>query len=171
MFPNSTNKRHGSLTMAFVSVNKQSGFLMPVALFIIIVLGAMAILVSKKVSESASSYVSAGLSTQTFYAAESGAQAGLNALYFLDNDRQLVDGRCAAMAISETLSAIGLENCTVAVSCTCHYQNGNSCDSTNSANYLGLTGVTNSFYTISSRAQCGVEPTLSHHRIEVGASL
>lgn len=168
---NVASQPYRTTQLTSASLRKQSGFLMPVALFIIIVLGAMAILVSKKVSESASSYVSAGLSTQTFYAAESGAQAGLNALYFLDDDRQLVDGRCAVMAISETLSAVGLDNCRVTVSCTCHYENGDSCDNSNSANYLGLTSITNSFYTISSRAECGTAPTLSHHRIEVGASL
>lgn len=154
-----------------LTIKNQSGFLMPVALFIIVVLGAMAILVSKKVSESHASYVMSGLSTQAFYAAESGAQAGLNALYFLDNDRQQVDGRCAAMAIAETLSVEGLNNCRITVSCTCHYENGNRCDAINSANYLGLTDVSNSFYTITARAECGVAPVLSHHRIEVGASL
>jgi MSHA biogenesis protein MshP len=151
--------------------NKQAGFLLPVALFIIVVLGGMALIVSKKISQSASSYVTAGLSTQAFYGAESGAQAGLHELFFVDDDRQLVDGRCAAMAISQPLFGDGLRHCSVTVSCTCNYENGNSCDDNNSANYLGLTGVSNSFYTLNARAECGVEPTIAHHLIEVGASL
>ncbi len=154
-----------------LSIKKQGGFLLPVALFIIVVLGGMAIMVSKKVSQSTSSYILDGISIQTFYAAESGAQAGLHHLFFLDTDRQLVDGRCVSMSISQTLNVDGLKNCTVTVSCQCRYQNGNSCNSSNSANYLGLSGVTNSFYTVDSSAQCGSTPVISQHRIEVGASL
>jgi len=152
-------------------IKNQAGFLMPVALFIIIVLGGLALIVSKKVSQSASSYVTAGLSTQAFYGAESVAQAGLHTLFFLDVDRQLVDGRCSSMAISQVLSGDGLHNCRVTVTCSCHYEDGSSCDENNSANYLGLTGVSNSLYTLSARAECGVEPTIAHHLIEVGASL
>lgn len=149
----------------------QQGFLLPLALFMIVVLGSMSLVVSKKVSQSASSYVLNGISVQTFYAAESGAQAGLHGLFFLDTDRQLVDGRCELMDISRTLNVAGLQNCTVVVSCTCHYENGAVCDEENSANYLGLSGISYSFYTIESTAQCGVAPMLAKHRIEVGASL
>ncbi|ODS23191.1 hypothetical protein AB835_10135 [Candidatus Endobugula sertula] len=149
----------------------QHGFLLPLALFIIVVLGGMAIIVSKKVSQSSSSYILDGISVQTFYAAESGAQAGLHHLFFSDTDRQLVDGRCAAMNISQTLYSDGLKNCVVAVSCSCTYENNTICDSTNSANYLGVSGISNSFYVINSHAQCGVEPVMSLHNIEVGASL
>lgn len=153
------------------SYRQQQGFLLPLALFIIVVLGSMSLMVSKKVTQTASSYVLNGISVQTFYTAESGAQAGLYELFFLDADRQLVDGRCKAMNISRTLQAEGLKNCTVVVSCVCHYENGAACDETDSANYLGLSGITNSFYTIDSAAQCGVEPILSKHSVEVGASL
>ena len=151
--------------------NKQQGFLMPVALFIIVVMGGMALMVSKKVSESTASYITAGISTQAFYAAESGAQAGMHELFFADTDRQLVDARCSAMDISQALSVQGLKNCTVVVSCSCNYENGNSCDETNSANYLGLSGISNSFYTIDAQSSCGASPVISQHRIEVGASL
>jgi MSHA biogenesis protein MshP len=151
--------------------HRQQGFLLPVALFIIVVLGGMTLMVSKKVSQSTSSYILEGISMQTFYAAESGAQAGLHELFFSDADRQLVDGRCAAMNISQVLDVDGLKNCTVTVSCVCAYENGASCDATSSANYLGLSGITNSFYTLDSSAQCGTSPVLSQHKIEVGASL
>jgi len=165
-FSPSKKRQHASSTF-----KKEAGFLLPVALFVIVVLGGMGLIVSKKISESASSYVTAGLSTQAFYAAESGAQAGLHELFFVDVDRQLVDGRCASMAISQALSGDGLRHCSVVVSCTCNYENGNSCDANDNANYLGLSGVTNSFYTLNARAECGVEPTISNHLIEVGASL
>lgn len=151
--------------------DRQQGFLMPLALFIIVALGGMSLMVSKKVSQSTSSYLLDGISTQAFYAAESGAQAGMHTLFFLDTDRQLVDGRCAAMSISQTLDVNGLKNCTVTVSCTCHYENNASCDSNNSANYLGLTGIGHSFYTIESHGQCGAAPVVSMHNIEVGATL
>ena len=153
------------------SIKKQQGFLLPMALFIIVVLGGMALMVSKKASESTSTYIISGISTQAFYAAESGAQAGMHDLFFLDADRQLVDGRCGAMAISQALSVEGLNNCTVVVSCACYYENGNSCDDSNSANYLGLSGISNSFYTLSAQSSCGASPAISQHKIEVGASL
>jgi len=57
------------------------------------------------------------------------------------------------------------------VSCACHYENGNSCDDSNSANYLGLSGISNSFYTLSAQSSCGASPAISQHKIEVGASL
>jgi MSHA biogenesis protein MshP len=153
------------------SCRQQQGFLLPFALFIIVVLGSMSLVVSKKVAQSSSSYVLNGISVQTFYAAESGAQAGLHELFFLDTDRQLVDGRCKAMNVSRTLNVEGLKQCAVVVSCGCHYENGATCDETNSANYLGLSGIAHSFYTIDSAAQCGTDPMLAKHKIEVGASL
>jgi len=155
----------------YYRLSKQQGFLLPVALFIIVVIGGLALMVSKKVSESTATYIISGVSTQAFYAAESGAQAGLHELFFLDVDRQLVDGRCAAMAISQVLSVEGLNNCTVMVSCTCHYENANSCDDGNAANYLGLSGISNSFYTLTAQSSCGAAPAISQHRIEVGATL
>lgn len=165
MFPNMSSKLIGK------TPHKQQGFLLPLALFIIVVLGGTAVIVSQKVSQSTASYILDAISTQTFYAAESGAQAGLHTLFFTDTDRQLADGRCAAMNINQLLNSDGLKNCTVVVSCACHYENGSTCDAANAANYLGISGVTNSFYVIDSQAQCGVEPTISEHRIEVGASL
>ncbi|MFT5419319.1 MAG: MSHA biogenesis protein MshP [Candidatus Endobugula sp.] len=154
-----------------VQHKNQKGFLLPVALFIIVVLGGMAIIISKKVSQSTSTYLLNSISAQTFYATESGAQAGLHELFYLDSDRQLVDGRCAAMSISQTLNVVGLKNCVVTVSCECRYENNGVCDNNNSAHYLGISGITHSFYTLNSAAQCGVEPVISQHRIEVGASL
>ena len=149
----------------------QRGFLMPLALFIIVVLGGMVVVVTKKVSQSTHSYILGGVSIQTFYAAESGAQAGLHTLLHMDTDRQLADARCAAMSISQVLNVDGLKNCTVTVSCSCRYENNTVCDSNNSANYLGVSGISNSFYAINSQAQCGASDIVSQHRIEVGVSL
>ena len=152
-------------------INNQRGFLLPLALFIIVVLGGMTIIISKKVSQSTESYLLNGVSVQAFYAAESGAQAGLHELFFLDTDRQLVDGRCMAMNITRTLDATGINNCIVTVSCTCRYEDNTLCDNNDSANYLGVSGIGHSFYTIDSHAQCGTDGFLSQHRIEAGAGL
>ena len=154
-----------------VTYRTQKGFLLPLALFIIVVLGGSAVIVSKKVSQSTASYILDAISIQTFFAAESGTQVGLHELFFYDTDRQLVDGRCSVMNISQVLNVDGLKNCTITVTCQCNYENNMPCDTSNSANYLGLSGVTNSFYTLDSHAQCGAGDILSQHRIEVGASL
>jgi MSHA biogenesis protein MshP len=152
----------------------QKGFLLPVALFLIVVLGGMAIIISKKISQSTSTYLLNSISAQTFYAAESGAQAGLHELFYADKDRQLADGRCAAMNISQTLNLEGLKNCAVSVSCQCHYENGSICEHNNNENNLAISATVHSFYSfysLDSVAQCGVEPVVSYYRMKFGVSL
>jgi len=161
---------HNAIALSCI-MKKQRGFLLPFALFMMIVVSSMAIIVTKKLSQSSASYIIDGLSSQAFYAAETGAQLAMHELFFADTERVSVDGRCISMTISHTLSGAGLNNCTITVSCTCLYENNSSCEVDEINNYSGEAGIANSFYVINSRSQCGVGSTLSQHQIEVGASL
>ena len=152
-------------------IKKQRGFLLPLALFIMLVVATMAVMLTKKLAQTSDSYIIDGLSIQAFYAAETGGQLAMHELFFADTQRLSVDGRCVAMSISQTLSGVGLNNCTITVSCNCVYEDNTSCDITDADNYSGAAGVINSFYTINSRSQCGVGNTISQHHIEIGAGL
>jgi len=158
-----------------VSYSAQRGFLMPLALFVIVVLGGLTVVAAKEASQSIDSYILGSISTQAFYAAETGAQAGL---YFLLNetkDRQNVDLFCAAMNVSLPMSSSveldGFGGCTIAVSCSCRYENNTVCDGTSSANYTGASATSHSFYAIDSQSQCGTGDVIAQRRVEVGASL
>jgi MSHA biogenesis protein MshP len=74
---------------------KQQGFLLPLALFIVVVMGLFALVLSRNTIQTGTSTVQEMVSTQAFYVAESGAQLGMQNLFFPDPSvRQQVDQRC-----------------------------------------------------------------------------
>src|SRR5690554_3189730 len=83
------------------SFNRQRGFLMPVALFIIVIMGIYALILWRTTSQANLSAVQEVITVQAFYAAESGAQRGMAQLFSPDaSNRQTIDGRCLAMSSS-----------------------------------------------------------------------
>jgi MSHA biogenesis protein MshP len=115
------------------------------------------------------------ISIQTFYAAESGAQRGMQALFFPDaSSRQQADARCAG-AVNTTHSFVvdGLKNCVAVVTCSCAYADGSSCSSSTAANYStsAATVKLTSFYTIASAATCGSGSFRAERTVDVGAFL
>ena len=134
---------------------KQKGFLLPLALFIIVVAASVAVLMSKQVTEVSNSFLLNIFSSQSTYAADTGAELGNYNVLFPGSDRQTSDNRCETLTINQTFTAAGLDQCTVVVSCNCSYDTGASCDSSQTNNYNGVNGVVNSYYRISSSAQCG----------------
>ena len=137
---------------------RQQGFLIPLALFIVIVLGFLALAISRMGVQTQLSSAQELVSTQAFYAAESGAQAGMQQLFFPDDtDRVAVGARCAAMNLSPAIDAApGLGGCTVTVTCSC-----DNCAANAPTNY----------YTITSVGTCGSGVTSANRRIRVGAYL
>lgn len=132
----------------------QQGFLMPTALFIVIGLGALALTISRFSSASFSAAVQEGVNVQTLYAAETGAQWGMNQLIFNVDDRATADANCTSVNGSTlNLSVSGLNNCSVAVSCT----------------HTADSGDTTSFYTLQSAAECGGGQLIGQRTIEVKA--
>jgi len=169
------------MSLKSIHINKspkqQQGFLLPLAIFIVVVMGIFALVLSRNTIQSATSATQEAVSTQAFYAAESGAQRGMQTLFFDTTQaltRQAVDGRCVAPSKIYADAVPGLSNCSTVVECRCQYQDAAStCAPANSANYTAAAPVNNltSFYTIISTATCGAGTLRAERIIEVGSFL
>ncbi len=157
------------------SSKKQQGFLLPMAIFIVVVMGVFALVLSRNTIQSNTSAVQEIISTQTFYAAESGAQRAMQSLFFPDaSSRQQTDARCAgAVNTTYTFAVDGLNNCTAVVSCVCAYQDASTCNSATAANYSATSTAETltSFYTLASAATCGSGNLRAQRTVSVGAFL
>lgn len=155
---------------------QQQGFLLPLAIFIVVVMGIFALVLSRNTIQASTSSVQEAISAQAFYAAESGAQRGMQVL-FLDKvqalTRQAVDARCLALNTTYTYTVPGLNNCSAAVTCTCQYQNASACSPATATNYTLSAPVNNlsSFYQIASTATCGSGNLRAVRTIESGSFL
>lgn len=154
-------------------IQRQRGFLLPLALFILIVMGVLALTISRTITQTQTSSIQELMNVQAFYAAESGAQRGMQALFLSIPTRKLTDQACADMAINNNFTGVnGLQMCTATVTCACRYQDSSACAHGAATNYepTSPVGVTKSFYTIKSVGTCG---PADHYRaertIEVGA--
>lgn len=145
---------------------------MPLALFIAVVMGLLALVLMRSTQQTGMGAVQETISVAAFYAAESGAQQGMQQLFY-DNDlkRQTVDGRCANLNTTYTFTASGLNNCSAVVTCSCNYNNAAACSSGTAANYGATTAVPESYYTIASTGTCGVLPIKSTRTIQAGSFL
>lgn len=122
----------GQLTLSI----RQKGFLIPLALFILVAVSLMAIAISRLSSQSSVSSVQEAISVQAFYAAESGAQHGMHELFFSSANRTAADSACDGMSISTTFAVAGLSGCEVNVSCSRTFSN-------NTSYYLITSAATN----------------------------
>lgn len=157
-----------------VMANKQQGFLLPLAIFIVVVMGVFALVVARNSIQTSSSAVQELTSVQAFYAAESGAQRAMQSLFFnADLTRQAVDGRCAALATTYNFNVTGLNNCSAAVSCQCQFQDASNCVLAVPADYSAAASVAKltSYYTIVSTATCGAGNLSAQRTINAGAFL
>jgi MSHA biogenesis protein MshP len=155
---------------------KQQGFLLPLAIFIVVVMGIFALVLSRNTIQSSTSAVQEAISIQAFYAAESGAQRGMQTLFFDTAQaltRQAVDGRCAAPAIIYADTVPGLSNCSTVVTCTCQFRDETNCAPITSANYTAAATANRltSFYRITSVATCGSGNLRAVRTIEAGSFL
>ncbi len=159
-----------------ISPKQQQGFLLPLAIFIVVVMGVFALVLSRNTIQAGTSSVQEAISTQTFYAAESGAQRGMQVLFLDKNQtltRQAVDGRCADFNTTYTYTVPGLNHCSAVVTCVCRYQNASACAPATAANYTASAPVNNltSFYNITSTATCGSGTLRAERTIEAGSFL
>lgn len=140
---------------------RQRGWLMPVAAFIIVVMGLLAAGMVRVGSQTSIAGAQEQITVQTFYAADSGAQFAMNRLlYATDADRAAADSACMALGGGPptlNLNTAGMRNCTVTVSCD--------------VNVFASGGNTTSFYDIRSTARCGVNSVRAERTIEVSAYL
>lgn len=155
------------------SASQQRGFLIPLALFIVVVMGLLALVITRTSTQTNTSTTQELLSVQTFYAAESGTQRGMQILFFPDASiRQDADNRCVGMNQNYNFAGtVGLEHCQAQVTCSCRYSNNAICTPATAANYSATTSVPGSFYTITTQASCGQAMYRAERTIQAGAFL
>ena len=127
-----------------ITYRQQQGYLMPLAVFILIVIGTFSLSVSKLSGRGHASVTLEAISSAAFFAAESGGQYAMNRIYYSVNtpiSRTLTDSQCR-LVDGETLdfNAPGLNGCNAHISCSI----------TNN-----MPDNTISFYQITSQGRCG----------------
>lgn len=150
---------------------KQSGFLLPVALFMIVISSGVALVLLKQVVKPSNNLTTSSIAAKSVYAAKLGAELASHQLFFPaaipSNARQQMDSRCENSSVNPTINLDGLHQCRLVVSCECRYESGVVCDSTNNGNYNDTVGVENSFYRIQSEVSCGAGFAQGYYRFEL----
>lgn len=133
---------------------QQQGFLIPLALFILVVMGVLALTISRTSMQTHASAIQEFTNIQAFYAAESGAQRGMQHLFFDANvNRPNVDGRCTGWSQTYNFASEGLMACNAQVNCT----------------FVIDAANIRSFYTITSVGSCGADQYRAERTIQVGS--
>lgn len=133
---------------------QQKGFLIPVAIFIVVGLAGLAVAISRLTSGSFSTSVQEAVVVQALYAAESGAQYAMHELLFDVADATEADANCTSVnGGSISYTAVGLSGCSTQITCA---KAGNSGGSAN-------------IYNLSSAASCGGGDITAERTIAVRA--
>lgn len=129
-----------------VNPKTQSGFLLPLALFVIVGIAALGLSISRLTAQSGTDATQASISTAAFYAAESGAQVAMSRLFYSTTSlpsRTIQDANCLGINGSTiNFPNTGLNGCTALLSCSVSTDSGN----------------TLSFYSMTSVGSCGSSP-------------
>jgi len=101
--------------LSALAQNKQKGIGLPATVFLISILALIVVAMSDLTESSNVGFAQDFQSTRAFYAAETGAQLALN--------RVFVGGQACSNALADIVfgsdaSDLGLENCTVVLSCS-----------------------------------------------------
>lgn len=123
---------------------------MPLALFILVGLGALALTISRLSSGQFSSAVQETLSVQAFYAAESASQLAMNRILFTATSKADAGLNCASVnGSSVNYSAAGLTDCSAQLACT----------------VVTNTGESAGIYQVESVATCGGGNLVAERRL------
>jgi MSHA biogenesis protein MshP len=138
--------------------SQERGFLMPVAIFIIVIMGGLALTISRFSGQTSIAVVQEAVSVQTFYAAESGAQLAMNKLLYstttvIDQTQALLNCTNLITAPSSplTFTGAGLNNCSTALNCSANIDSGIS------------------YFTLTSSATCGSGQISAQRTVEVAS--
>ncbi|MFT6387826.1 MAG: hypothetical protein ACJAUP_001198 [Cellvibrionaceae bacterium] len=146
--------------MHLEAIKNKKGFLLPLALFMIVVSSGVALALLQKVSAPANYLTTSAMAKRSLFASKTGAELAAHQLFFPVSspvaDRQQMDNRCENLTVGPTFNVDRLIQCRLIISCECRYESGAVCDSGNNGNYNGSLGVENSFYRIESEASCGI---------------
>jgi MSHA biogenesis protein MshP len=152
MYPD-VKPRHGDTGPA------QRGFLMPLAIFILVAMGFFAITISRVTGQTAIATTQEAVSVASFYAAESGAQYAMNQLFYDAGSaisRASVDANCIAVNGDVLAFTVpGLNGCSASIACT---------RNTDAAN-------TTSYYLVQSQAGCGSASVTAQRSVEISATM
>jgi MSHA biogenesis protein MshP len=143
------------LKQKFSCTTRQQGFLLPVAIFLLVIASGFVLLMNKSLTQTSNTFLLNIFSQQSVYASETGAQLAINQLLLPATNRQQTDQRCLDLSINQVFSAEDINQCRIVVSCRCRYNNAMACDTSESGHYSGSTGVDNSYYYLESTATCG----------------
>ncbi|MCH7741204.1 MAG: MSHA biogenesis protein MshP [Proteobacteria bacterium] len=135
----------------------QHGFLIPLAIFILVVMGFFAITIARITGQTAIATAQEAVTIASFYAAESGARYAMNQLFYdtaSPISRVTVDANCTAVDSSNlTFTVDGLRGCSAAINCS------RTADAAN----------TTSYYRIQSQATCGSGAVSAERTVEISA--
>lgn len=157
MYPKASRQKRYSLALP----KRQAGFLIPLAIFIVVVMGLLALALARTTTQTGLATAQELVSLQAFYTAESGAQHGMNHLFYGQEARLEVDSQCNDYSEVVSFSVTGLKGCTATITCECSGSDpdtGNSCGS-------GTTG----FYEIETVGSCGSGVISAQRSIRVSA--
>ncbi len=99
-------------------LRRQAGFLLPLSMFILVGMAALALAMSRLSSNTLTAAVQEAIAAQALNSADSGAQLGLHKLLFDAQLQSEVDTRCATLQGNElSFSAVGLTGCQVRLQC------------------------------------------------------
>lgn len=159
MCPNHSSKLAVSLLLRRRSRPSKgmSGFLLPAALFLLVVMGLFSSALVTISTQTGMATVQEGVSLSALNAADSGAQLVMSTLFYPEDSRTVTDTRCVNIsAISPiTYNVTGLQGCQASLSCTV---------ATDAAN-------TTSFYSITSVGSCGSGQAQAQRTIQASAIL
>ncbi len=141
-------------------IKSQRGYLMPVAIFIILILGGLAITLSRFSGQSDTAVIQEAMSVAAFNAAESGGQYAMSRLFYSTTaapTRTLVNANCVSLnGASLNFTVSGLDGCSAGLTCSV------------SAN---LPANTISYYSVTSTGECGTSPINAQRVVELASSL
>jgi len=161
------NKRSFNKEGLNKSMKKNLGFLLPLALFLILAASGIALILLQQTTKPSVNLTISSLASNSAYAAETAAGLASNQLFFPVANRRQMDIRCENINIPSVLNVDGLDQCRLTVSCDCRYENNNTCDSGEAGNYDNSLGIENSFYRIQSEASCGSGFAQGYRRVEL----
>ncbi|MGH1371203.1 MAG: hypothetical protein ACRBBW_04150 [Cellvibrionaceae bacterium] len=133
--------------------------MLPVVMFLIIALGALALTVARFSGQSSLAAAQEAISLQAFYAAESGGQYAMNQVYYVASGGSAIT-RAAATANCASVNGdlvnfggAGLANCSATITCSSNVDGGSA----------------TTFFSISSNGNCGSGSTSASRRIQVSS--
>lgn len=128
---------------------RAKGFSLPLALFILVVLGLLSTVLYRTIAIGNLSVAQEVLSARAFLAADSGAQAGMLRLFPVNGSAPVCSG---SPGINQTLTGTGFNNCSVNLICS------------------SVTVDGSNQYSLTSTAICTAGSLRASRVIEVGAS-